>query len=73
LPAGSPLERIGARGRIAAGMAAGLVVLDGDPAEDGRRFAAAKCVVRARRVIYAGQISRRPAQRLRHRGRRMRL
>lgn len=40
------------RGRIAPGMAADLVVLDGDPAEDVKRFAAVKCVVRAGRVVY---------------------
>ena len=41
------------RGRIAPGMAADLVVLDADPAQDVRRFAAVRCVVRAGRVIYA--------------------
>jgi len=40
------------RGRIAPGMAADIVVLDGDPAEDVKRFAAVKCVVRGGRVVY---------------------
>jgi imidazolonepropionase-like amidohydrolase len=41
------------RGRIAPGLEADLVVLEGDPEQDVRRFAAVKCVVRAGRVIYA--------------------
>lgn len=41
------------RGRIAPGLAADLVVLEADPAQDVRRFAAVKCVVRAGKLIYA--------------------
>jgi imidazolonepropionase-like amidohydrolase len=44
------------RGRIAPGMAADLVVLDADPAQDVRRFAAVRCVVRGGQVIYPRQV-----------------
>ncbi|RQP21890.1 amidohydrolase family protein [Piscinibacter terrae] len=43
----------GRRGRIAPGMDADLVVLEADPREDVKRFAAVKCVVRGGKVIYA--------------------
>jgi imidazolonepropionase-like amidohydrolase len=43
----------GRRGRIAPGLDADLVVLEADPGQDVRRFAAVKCVVRAGKVIYA--------------------
>jgi imidazolonepropionase-like amidohydrolase len=42
----------GRRGRIAPGLDADLVVLEADPGQDVRRFAAVKCVVRAGKVIY---------------------
>jgi imidazolonepropionase-like amidohydrolase len=41
------------RGRIATGLDADLVVLEADPAQDVKRFAAVKCVVRGGKVIYA--------------------
>ncbi len=41
-----------ARGRVAAGLAADLVVLDADPAEDAANFAKVRCTIRAGRVIY---------------------
>ena len=41
------------RGRIAPGMAGDLVVLDADPAQDVKRFAAVRCVVRGGKVVYA--------------------
>jgi len=41
------------RGRIAPGLDADLVVLDADPAQDVKRFASVKCVVRGGKVIYA--------------------
>jgi imidazolonepropionase-like amidohydrolase len=37
-------------------MAADLVVLDADPAQDVRRFAAVRCVVRGGQVIYPRQV-----------------
>ncbi|HKU17455.1 MAG TPA: amidohydrolase family protein [Steroidobacteraceae bacterium] len=43
------------RGRIAAGMDADLVVLDADPADSPRNFAAVRCVVRSGEVIYTSQ------------------
>lgn len=43
------------RGRIAAGMDADLVVLDADPAESPRNFAAVRCVIRSGEVIYTRQ------------------
>lgn len=43
----------GRRGRIAPGLDADLVVLEADPAQDVRHFAAVKCVVRAGQLIYA--------------------
>lgn len=41
------------RGRIAPGLDADLVVLEADPAQDVKRFAAVKCVVRGGKVVYA--------------------
>lgn len=43
----------GRRGRIAPGLDADLVVLEADPAQDVRRFAAVKCVVRGGKLIYS--------------------
>lgn len=43
------------RGAVAAGMDADIVVLDGDPAESARSFAAVRCVIRGGEVIYARQ------------------
>lgn len=43
------------RGRIVAGMDADIVVLDADPADSPRNFAAVRCVVRGGEVIYARQ------------------
>lgn len=40
------------RGSIAAGLDADIVVLDADPADSPRNFAAVRCVVRAGEVIY---------------------
>ena len=41
------------RGRIAAGLDADIVVLDADPADAPRNFAAVRCVIRGGEVIYA--------------------
>jgi len=41
------------RGRIASGLDADLVVLEADPGQDVKRFAAVKCVVRGGKVVYA--------------------
>ncbi|MGH8178692.1 MAG: amidohydrolase family protein [Steroidobacter sp.] len=41
------------RGRIAAGMDADIVVLDADPADSPRNFAAVRCTIRGGEVIYA--------------------
>lgn len=41
------------RGAIAAGLDADLVVLDADPAESPRNFAAVRCVIRGGEIIYA--------------------
>jgi imidazolonepropionase-like amidohydrolase len=41
------------RGRIAAGLDADIVVLDADPADTPRNFAAVRCVIRSGEVIYA--------------------
>lgn len=41
------------RGRIERGMDADVVVLDADPAQDVRHFAAVKCTIRGGREIYA--------------------
>jgi imidazolonepropionase-like amidohydrolase len=43
------------RGRVASGMDADLVVLDADPADSPRNFAAVRCVIRRGEVIYARQ------------------
>jgi len=43
------------RGRIAAGMDADIVVLDADPADSPRNFAAVRCAIRAGEVIYSRQ------------------
>ena len=40
------------RGRVASQMDADLVVLNGDPAQDVRRFADVRCTIRAGRVIH---------------------
>lgn len=40
------------RGRLEPGMAADLVVLDGDPTEDVRRFANVRCTIRAGREVF---------------------
>ncbi len=40
------------RGRLMAGMAADLVILEADPVESVRNFAAVKCTIREGRVIY---------------------
>jgi imidazolonepropionase-like amidohydrolase len=40
------------RGRLAPGMDADLVVLDGDPVGDVRNFARVRCVYRQGRLIY---------------------
>jgi imidazolonepropionase-like amidohydrolase len=41
------------RGRIAAGMQADLVVLDADPADSPRNFAAVRCAIRGGEIIYS--------------------
>jgi imidazolonepropionase-like amidohydrolase len=43
------------RGRIAAGLDADIVVLDADPADSPRNFAAVRCVIRGGEVIYTRQ------------------
>jgi imidazolonepropionase-like amidohydrolase len=43
------------RGRIAAGSDADLVVLEADPADSPRNFAAVRCVIRGGQVIYTRQ------------------
>lgn len=43
------------RGRVANGMDADLVVLDADPAESPRNFAAVRCVIRGGEPIYVRQ------------------
>jgi imidazolonepropionase-like amidohydrolase len=51
----APAARFGesaSRGRIAPGMDADLVVLDGDPSQDARNFAKVRYTIRAGRVIY---------------------
>ena len=40
------------RGRVAADLAADLVVLDGDPATDVRNFTAVKCAIRAGKQVF---------------------
>ena len=41
------------RGRLAAGMDADIVVLDGDPVADPRNFAKVRCAIRAGEVMYS--------------------
>ena len=41
------------RGKVAAGMDADLVILEGDPASDPRNFAKVACTLRQGRVLYA--------------------
>jgi imidazolonepropionase-like amidohydrolase len=51
----APAARFGesaSRGKIAPGMDADLVVLDGDPSQDARNFAKVYYTIRAGRVIY---------------------
>jgi imidazolonepropionase-like amidohydrolase len=43
------------RGHIAAGMDADIVVLDADPADSPRNFAAVRCAIRGGEIIYARQ------------------
>lgn len=43
------------RGRVAAGMAADLVVLDADPVDSPRNFATVRCAIRGGEVIYTRQ------------------
>ena len=43
------------RGRIANGMSADIVVLDADPADSPRNFAAVRCAIRNGEIIYAKQ------------------
>lgn len=43
------------RGRIAAGLDADIVVLDADPADSPRNFAAVRCVIRGGKVIYTAR------------------
>ena len=43
------------RGRVASGMDADLVVLDADPLDSVRNFAAVRCVIRDGEVIYSRQ------------------
>jgi imidazolonepropionase-like amidohydrolase len=40
------------RGRVAPGLAADLVVLDGDPATDVRNFAHVRCTIRAGQEVF---------------------
>jgi imidazolonepropionase-like amidohydrolase len=40
------------RGRVAPGLAADLVVLDGDPATDVRNFAAVRCTIRGGQEVF---------------------
>ena len=52
----APAERFGASeklGRIAEGLAADLVVLDGDPAQNARAFAAVRYTIRDGTLIYS--------------------
>lgn len=46
------------RGRVAEKLAADLVVLDGDPATDVKRFAAVKCTIRAGTPVYRRDAAR---------------
>src|SRR3569623_1999660 len=46
------------RGRVAEKLAADLVVLDGDPATDVKRFAAVKCTIRAGTTVYRREDAR---------------
>jgi imidazolonepropionase-like amidohydrolase len=45
------------RGRVQSGMAADLVVLGGDPADDVKNFANVRCVFRAGKLVYASKES----------------
>jgi imidazolonepropionase-like amidohydrolase len=47
------------RGRIAAGLDADIVVLDADPADSPRNFAAVRCVIRGGKVIYPTALAQR--------------
>ncbi len=54
----NPAQRFGyaaRKGRVAKGMDADLVVLDGDPAKDVTAFARVRATIRAGKVIYAAQ------------------
>jgi imidazolonepropionase-like amidohydrolase len=42
----------GQRGRVAAGLAADLVVLEADPGADAAGFAKVRCTIRGGRLIY---------------------
>ncbi|MFT3696715.1 MAG: amidohydrolase family protein [Kofleriaceae bacterium] len=46
------------RGRVVAKLAADLVVLDGDPATDVKKFAAVKCAIRAGKIQWDSRMSR---------------
>ena len=48
----------GKRGRIAAGLAADLVVLAADPTEDAAHFANVRCTIRGGRLLYAAGTGR---------------
>jgi imidazolonepropionase-like amidohydrolase len=43
------------RGRIATGIEADIVVLDADPADSPRNFAAVRCAIRGGEIIYSRQ------------------
>jgi imidazolonepropionase-like amidohydrolase len=51
----SSFFKAGSTGRVEQGMAADLVVLDGDPAADVRNFAKVAYTLRAGKVIYSGE------------------
>ena len=57
----APAERFGEAtraGRIAPGFAADLVVLDKDPSEDVRAFAAVRYTIRNGKLIYKADVPR---------------